>query len=350
MVTQPSVEVPDDVVEYSADALSRGWSDGLPVIHPTEALVATFIEASGLPGSRRLGRLYPNGVDCTVELVAINAVMAGAPRVAMPLMCAAVVAMADPKFDLAAVNATTAPVVPALVVSGPVRDQLSIPYKHSAWGGVAGPAPAIGRALRLVMRNVAGQVPGQTSEAVFGQPARVTGIVTAEWLEESPWPSIGERRGISADSVTVFGALGTTNIFNSIGTNGAEILEVIGKSLAFMGNNNMDHSSVFAHQLVALNPTWAKKVYVQYPNLEDVQEILYKHANLPIDWFPASLQPALEVAGKVKSGRVYLMDGPDDVSVVVNGGKGGLHATMLPGMTNLPVTRSISSDSWDREA
>jgi len=350
-LSQERVEVGgeiEDVVEFSAEALAKGWSDGLPCVPPTEERVLAHIAASGLPPGHALGRLFPSGAMCTVELLAVNAVMAGAPPASMPLLCAAVSAVTDPAFDIAGVNATTASVVPALVVSGPVRDVLGIPHKHSALGGEAGPAPAIGRALRLVMRNVAGQVAGRTSESVFGQPGRVVGIVTAEWTEESPWPSLGERRGVPGDSVTAFGVLGTANILNSYGSSGAEILEVIGKSLAYMGNNNMDHSAQFAHQVVALNPVWARIVAAEFPKMEDVQERLYHHCAVPIESFPESLRGPLERADDIREdGRVYLMDSPEDVSVIVHGGKGSLHAAMLPGMSNhLPVTRSLDPATW----
>jgi hypothetical protein len=342
------VEVSDDIAEFSQDALARGWSDGLPLIPPTEARVQAHIAASSLDAQRVLGVLYPSGVSCTVEQLAVNAVMAGAPANAMPLMAASVSAMADQAFDLAGINATTASVVPALVVSGDVRDTIGLPYKHAAFGGQAGPAPAIGRALRLVVRNVAGQVAGVSSESVFGQPGRVTGIVTAEWIEESPWPSLGERRGFPGDSVTVFGVLGSANILNSYGSSGNEILEVIAKSLCYMGNNNMDHSAQFAHQLVSLNPVWARIVAREFPKMEDVQEQLYIHSAVPIENFPESLRRPLEEAGDIRSdGKVYLMDTPDDVSVIVNGGKGSLHGCMLPAMSNmLPVTRSLDPATW----
>ena len=348
-LTQERVDVADDVREFSSYVLSQGWSDGLPVLHPTEALVSEFVDASGLAADFVLGRLKPLGALCTVELLAVNAVMAGAPAVSMPLLCAAVNAMADPAFDLAGINATTASVVPALIVNGPVRHELDIPMRHSAFGGMAGPAPAIGRALRLVIRNVAGQVAGKTSESVFGQPGRVTGIVVAEWEEESPWPGLSERRGTAGSALTLAGVLGTANILNSIGSSGSEILEVVGKSLGFMGNNNMDHSSQYAHQVVALNPVWAKIVAREFPSIEDVLEIIYKHAALPIEWFPASLHASLEEAGDVHAdGKVYLMDAPDDLQLFVCGGMGNLHAAMMPGMSNMiTITRSLSADRWE---
>jgi hypothetical protein len=340
------IEIDDD---FAAEAARRGWADGLPLIPPAEPLVAEFVAASGLAAEFVLGRLYPSGALCTVELLAANAVMAGAPAITMPLLCAAVSAVADPAFDLAGVNTTTAAVVPAFVVSGPVRDELEIPFSHSALGGVACSAPAIGRAVRLVMRNVAGQVAGASSASVFGQPARVTGIVTAEWEERSPWPALGTRRGVKGSSVTAFGVLGTANVIDTLGTNGAEIVEVVGRSLAYMGSNNMDKGSTFAHQLVAVNPIWAEKIATAYPRMEDVQERLYSFAYLEIERFPATMRPVLEAGRRFRDGRVYLMDSPDDVSVIVNGGTGNLHGTMFPGMSNLlPVTRSLDVSTWAR--
>jgi hypothetical protein len=341
------LDLSEDVATFTREALSRGWGDGLPLIPPTEELVAEFVASSGLDAASSLGRLYPSGADCTVELLAANAVMAGASPVAMPLMAAMVSAAADPRFDLAGINTTTASVVPAFVVSGAGRHDFNIAYRHGALGGAVSAAPAIGRALRLVMRNVAGQVSGETSASVFGNPARVAGLVTAEWEEQSPWPSLGERRGFSGTSVTAFGVLGTANIIDTLGTDGAEIVEVIGRSLGYMGNNNMDKGSSFAHQLVAVNPIWAQKIHATYPLMEDVQERLYALSTVRIEEFPASMRDALVERGKVRDGHVWLMDSPSDVSVIVNGGTGNLHAVMLPGMSNLlPVTRGISPADW----
>jgi hypothetical protein len=343
----PRVELSEDVSDFTREAVARGWGDGLPLIPPTEDLVDGFVAASGLDAAFSLGRLYPSAAPCTVELLAANAVMAGARADSMPLLAAMVSATADPAFDLAGINTTTASVVPAFVVSGSARDDFDIAYRHGSLGGAVSSAPAIGRAVRLVMRNVAGQVSGETSASVFGNPARVAGVVTAEWEEESPWPSLGERRGFSGSAVTAFGVLGTANIIDTLGTDGAEIVEVIGRSLGYMGNNNMDKGSSFAHQLVAVNPVWARKIHATYPSMEDVQERLHAFSSIRIEAFPATMRDALEDRGKVRDGHVHLMDGPDDVSVIVNGGSGNLHAVMLPGMSNLlPVTRSLDPEDW----
>jgi len=109
----------------------------------------------------------------------------------------------------------------------------------------------------------------------------------------------------------------------------------------------MDKGSTFAHQLVAINPIWAEKIAAAYPRMEDVQERLYSFAHIESERFPVTLRPVLENGRRFHDGRVYLMDSPEDVSVIVNGGTGNLHATMLPEMSNLlPVTRSLEQSTW----
>lgn len=336
----PSLD-PTALIEQS---VAEGWGDGLPIIPATRDRVAEFVVASGQDGSQVLGVLPPLRTHCTVEQLAINAVLAGAPAKAMPLMCAAVKAMADPRFDLGGINVTTNSVVPALVVNGPVRDAVGIPYQYSVFGGVAGPAPAIGRALRLLMRNVAGQTPGQSTEATFGQPGRVAGIVVAEWEDHSPWAPLAERRGVAGDAVTVFGTLGTANIMDTISGSALEVLTVIGKSLAYMGNNHFNVASQYAEQMVAINTVWANELIAkEFPRIEDVAEVIWEHARIPLDAFPDTLRPHIERRGRIDDkGRVWLMETPDELHIIVCGGLGNVHATMLPGFSHsVAITESV---------
>ena len=121
------------------------------------------VAASGRFPDECIAVLPPRNGRCTVEKLAINAVMAGAPPESMPLLCAGIEAMAEKQFNLFALNTTTSCVVPGMFVNGPSRDALEIPYDTGCFGGAAGPGPAIGRATRLVMRNVGGLVVGVSS-------------------------------------------------------------------------------------------------------------------------------------------------------------------------------------------
>jgi len=337
------LDVDDDPVAFTEYATKAGWGDGLPVIPPTEARVRDYVAASDRFPEVCLAELPPRNGRATVEKLAINAVMAGAPAAAMPLLCSAVEAMAEPEFNLFALNTTTSCVVPGLFVNGPARHELGLPYEAGCFGGVVGPGPAIGRALRLVMRNVAGQVVGVSSKSVFGQPGRVTGIVVGEWEERSPWAPLGERRGVSGNAVTVHGCTGTIDIADIVADDGRDLVEVIGKSLAFPGTNAFIGAHHGAEILVCLSPPWADLIAATYPAVEDLQERLWAHAALPVDWWPEPHRRKAEESGRIDDdGLVHLVESPDHMMVMVCGGLGNLHALALHSFgPTRAVTRSF---------
>ena len=322
----------DDVVAFTKLATDAGWGDGLPVVPPTEARVREWCAASERFPEDLLAALPPRNGRCTVEKLAVNAVLAGAPAESMPLLCAAVEAMSDPDFNLFALNTTTSCVVPGVFVNGPVRDDLGISYGPGCFGGVAGPAPAIGRALRLVMRNVGGQVVGESSKSVFGQPGRVTGIVVGEWEERSPWAPLSERRGVApgVNAVTVHGCTGTIDVADIVADNGRDLVAVIGKSLAVLGTNAFIGSHHGAELMVAIAPPWAELIDASFADLDDVCAELWRNAALPVSSWPAPHQKALHENGRVDDhGLVPVVDAPEQLLVLVCGGLGNLHALAL---------------------
>lgn len=321
------VETEIDVMEFTRESLKMGWGDGLPLIPPTEGRVRAFLAASNFFPDQVIATLPPLRAECTVEKIAINAVMAGAPPESMPLLVAAVEAFAAPNFELYGLNATTAPVIPMIVVNGPIRDQLDIPYKHSCLGGAATTAAAIGRALRLIIRNLAGQVAGVTSQTVFGSPGRISGILFGEWEERSPWAPFAERQGVKGNAVTAYGTNGTQNIIDTSSQKGQEFLEIIGKSLGYPGANGFSPAVPYAEIMVAVNPIWAEIIARDVPKLEDVQQILWEQSSLPADFLVHQHREQLEKQNRVRNGRVYLATEPEDVFVICCGGTGSLHAT-----------------------
>jgi hypothetical protein len=323
------IEVDDDVVAFSDFATKAGWGDGLPLVPPTEVRVREHVAASGRFPDESLGEVPPRNGRATVEKVAINAVMAGAPAASMPLLLAAIEAMLEPDFNLFALNTTTCCVVPGLFVHGRARHELTIPMGVGCFGGVAGPGASIGRATRLVMRNIGGQRVGENSKSVFGQPGRVSGICVAEWEERSPWPSLGSRRGLvpGASGVTVHGVTGTIDIADIYCQDGATLAQLIGRSLAFPGTNAYlgDHHG--AEILVAIAPPWADLVAHSFATMDAVQEALWTAAALPLSEFPEPHRRAHEAHGRVADdGRVHVVESPEHLLVMVCGGLGNLHA------------------------
>jgi len=334
-----------DIAEFTAFADAQGWGDGLPLVPPTESRVRHFLAANHRYPDEVIATL-PGEVDCTIEKLVINAVMAGAPASSLELLVAMLASIADPDFELYGVNATTAPVYPAFVVNGPIRDALPVPYGYGCLGGVPGPAAAVGRALRLVMRNIAGQVAGVTSQTTFGSPGRIAGIVTGEWEEKSPWAPLAERRaGIRGNAVTSFGTMGTQNVIDTTAHSATDFLEMIGKSAAYVGCNAFSGAVPFAEMMIALNPICAEIVGRAMPDIADVQECLWRFASVDAGELNALHRGQLEAQGRVRAdGRVYATPEPKDMLVFVAGGLGGLHATCFHSFgTSLAQTRAVAA-------
>jgi hypothetical protein len=317
----------DDVMEFTRFSMAKGWGDGLPLIPPTEARVRAFLARNNRYPDEVICSLPPVNADCTVEKIAINAVMAGAAPESLPLIIAALEAMAASDFELFGLNATTAPVVPLTLVNGPIRDRLNIPCRHGCLGGAPTTALAIGRAIRLVIRNVAGQEVNVTSQTTFGTPGRVAGILFGEWEERSPWAPLAERRGVKGDAVTVYGTMGTMNILDTTSQSGPEFLEMIGKSLGYPAANGFSPAMPYAEIMLAVNPVWAQIIHRDVPALEDVQEMIWNFSSLEANYLTPKHRAQLERQNRVINGRVYLATEPKDVYVVCCGGTGGLHAT-----------------------
>ena len=324
-----AIEVDDDPVAFQKLATDAGWGDGLPLIPPTPERVRAFVAASGRFPDELIGEVPPRNGRATVEKIAINAVMAGAPADAMPLLIASLDAMLDPEFNLFALNTTTCCVVPGLFVNGPARHELTIPMGPGCFGGDAGPGASIGRATRLIMRNIGGQRVGLNSKSVFGQPGRVSGICVAEWEERSPWTPLATRRGIDPgeNAVTVHGVTGTIDIADIASQEGRSLTELIGKSLAFPGTNAFIGRHHGAEIVVCIAPPWAELIAREYPSIEDLQSALFAAASLPLSWFPSPQAEAATANDRVDAGGlVHLVASPEDLLIMVCGGLGNLHA------------------------
>ena len=194
-------------------AFARGWTDGLPVVPPTEERVARMLEGTDLPPGHVLCTLPPDLAECTVEKVAINAVMAGCRPEYLPVVLAAVEAAAGPRFNIHGVSATTYFSGPVLIVNGPVRRQIGMNSGVNVLGQGNRANLTIGRALNLVVRNVGGARPGGVDQATFGSPSKLS-LCFPEDEEGSPWESLAIERGFSPEesTVTLFAAHGPIEV------------------------------------------------------------------------------------------------------------------------------------------
>lgn len=197
-------------LEDEIEALfERGWSDGLPVVPPTPERVLRMLSGTTRHASDVIAEIPPNLAPCTVEKVAINAVMAGCKPEYLPVVLAAVEAACRSEFGLHGLIATTLSHAPIIIVNGPIVDRIGLNYGVDALGQSCRANATIGRALQLVIKNVGGGRPGEIDRACLGQPGKL-GFCIAENEADSPWTSLATERGFAADAstVTLFGGEG----------------------------------------------------------------------------------------------------------------------------------------------
>ncbi|MGI9602548.1 MAG: thioredoxin family protein [Acidimicrobiales bacterium] len=200
-VTSRRIEIAplEDEMEAMFD---RGWSDGLPVVPPTEVRVMRMLEGTTRAPDEVVCLAPPNLVECSVEKVAINAVMAGCRPEYLPVVLAALDAVCTDEFNMHGVLATTMAVGPILVVNGPIRHQIGMNSGVNAMGQGNRPNATIGRAVQLTIRNVGGGRPGEIDRSTQGNPSK-WGLCFAEDEEGSAWESLAAERGFAPDASTV---------------------------------------------------------------------------------------------------------------------------------------------------
>ncbi len=184
--------------------LSHRMSDGYPVVPPTREAVNEMIAASGLPGSEIIGVMEPRKGLATVEMLAINGVMAGCRPAYMPVLVAAARAFCDPRFDMHGVMSTAGLAAPLVIISGPIVKQINLNYSFSALGPGWRANSTIGRASRLFCINIGQAWPGINDMKDAGNPAKF-GMVLAENEDQTPagWGTWRERLGFKKEDSTV---------------------------------------------------------------------------------------------------------------------------------------------------
>ena len=198
-------------------AFERGWSDGLPVVPPTEKRVLAMLDGTTRAPDDIVAVVPPDMAECSVEKVAINAVMAGCKPEYLPVVLAALEAACTDEFNVHGLLATTMPAGPVLIVNGPIRRALGMSSGINVLGQGNRANSTIGRALQLVIRNVGGGRPGEVDRATFGNPGKL-GFCFAEDEEGSPWQPLSVDLGMprGANTVTLFPGEGPRSIVDQL--------------------------------------------------------------------------------------------------------------------------------------
>ena len=330
--------------EIYAEFVRRQWCDGLPVVPPTPERVAAMLAGARADGAESLGLMPPLWRDCTLEKLAVNAVMAGCEPAAFPVIVAAVQAMLEPVFNLYGVQATTHPVAPLLVVNGPAAQAVGLHAGSGCFGPGFRANATIGRAIRLILMNVGGAWPGRHDMATQGSPAKFS-FAVAEREDATPWEPLSVSRGFRAEqsAVTVFGGEAPHNVNDHVSSTATGILNNIADVATTLGSNVGWYFSQ-SQLLVVLGPEHAATVAGDGFTRADVQRFVFEHARMPLsrlklggmwgihDW-PLWMQ-------KVTDDSVMLpqVQAPEDVLVMVAGGP-GKHSAVMP---NCTFSRAVS--------
>jgi hypothetical protein len=323
----------------------RGWTDGLPIVPPTQEAVREFLRFTDRDPRELIGVLPPRQGEATVEKIAANAVMAGCRPEYFPVVLTAIDALADPAFNLDSIQATTHPVAPLIVVNGPIAREFGINSGYNAFGQGFRANVTIGRAVRLVLMNIGGGLPGTGDRSTQGSPAKIAYCV-AENEVENPWEPLHVEAGLSPDvsTVTAFGCEGPHNIQDHYSSTGLGILLVIAGAMGQAGSNNILGAG---YPLLSLGPEHAATIARDGYSKRQVKEFLFEHARYPLARLGDDFRRALVHQ------RRKMVDSPDtmvpiareanDISVIVAGGA-GKHSSWQPtfGDGTKPVRRIIA--------
>jgi hypothetical protein len=339
-----TAEVPADTGLLFQYFISRGWSDGLPALAPTRPAVDAMIAGGRLEKDAVLGVIPPLNGIATIEKIAANAVMAGCLPEYFPLLQAALRCVIHPGFNLDGVQTTTGNVAPMLIINGPCRDRLQINYAGNALGQGWRANSTIGRALRLVLCNIGGAAPGIYDKSTLGQPAKYTFCV-AENEAENPWEPLHVERGMSrgADAVSAFGCSGVNSAVDMASQTAKGLLKTF--SLTMIGGFTSGVTSTEA--LLVICPEHAAILSAGGYSKADIRNELFSLArvshekisdeNLQLlanrrpSWFPSS------------SSEIPVIDRPEDLWIVVAGGKGAKSA-YIPGRTGTKLQTAAVED------
>ena len=339
------VEAPADPDALQEFFFAQGWSDGLPVTAPTATAVRAMLAAGRREARETLGPVPPRMRTATVEKIAVNAVMAGCRPEYFPVVLAALEAALEDDCRLYGIQTATNNTSPLIIVNGPAIERLGLNAAGNVFGQGCRANATIGRALQLILRNVGGDLPGETDMATQGQPGKFTFCI-AENERESPWLPLHVERGYRREdsTVTVIGASPGHNVFTYGCESGREIIDHLTGAMTALGHNNVIFPT---GPLVVLGPEHARVLARDGYDKEAIRQHLFRHARIPLDRFGDRTVRGLEhrrsrwFADAGDAGHIGVADHPSHVTIVVAGGA-GIHSQFVPtSFSYNPVTRLV---------
>jgi hypothetical protein len=338
------IEIGGDEDEQEA-MYERGWSDGLPLVPPTEERVLRMLDGTARDPQEVVGLIPPALAPATVEKIAINAVMAGCKPEYLPVVLAAVEAVLEEGFAMHGVLATTMFVGPVVVVNGAIRRRIGMNAKGNVLGQGNRANGAIGRALQLVIRNIGGGRPQEVDRATLGNPGKYT-YCFAEDEEGSCWEPLSVERGMKPgqSAVTVFAGFGLQGMVDQKSREPESLARSFAESLKAIHNVKLapccDALLVICpeHERTFRNAGWSKaRLY----------EELYKLCEIPGEELVAGAKGIAEGGPASLAGKTVNKFRPGGLMIVRAGGGAGMFSGIIGGWSqegprgSIPITKEV---------
>ncbi len=305
---------------------SNGWTDGLPVVPPTEAAVAACLEWALMPPDELIGIEPVRAQPITAEKLAINAVMAGCLPMHFPIVASAWQAMMCDEFLLHGVTSSTGGCAVLVILNGPVRREIGASGTFNALANSDRATAVIGRALRLALINLLDVRPGGIDRTTLGHPGKFSYCV-AEDEEDTTWQPLSVTRGLpeGVSAVTVMAAMAPRQIMNEWTTDPKEILETFASEM----RANQRHYSIYGGNYAIVIPKQLRE-HIQAAGWtkRDIAEFVHERARVRRgEW--AEVGKGAIVRGRADKVHTAL-DSPEHLLVVAAGGPAGGFGAVIP--------------------
>ncbi|MGI9335969.1 MAG: hypothetical protein ACR2RL_22710 [Gammaproteobacteria bacterium] len=316
----------DDAIAAQEFFHARGWTDGLPVVPPTQESIEACLDWAAMAPDLLVGMEPVRERALTAEKLAVNAVMAGCLPMHFPVVVAAFSAMLEEPFLLHGATASTGGAAILIVVNGPIRNELGMDGTFNALAASDRATTSIGRAIRLALYNLLDVRPGGTDRSTLGHPGKFSYCI-AEDEENSSWLSLAEERKIPklVSAVTVMAAGAPRQIMNEWTTDPQEILETYIAEI----KANMRHYSIWPGNYAIVVPPQLRTHFDRAGwSKADIRRYVYRYARVRrLDW--AECGKASVVRGRDDEEYSALSE-EDDLLVIAAGGPAGGFGAVIP--------------------
>ena len=327
-ITPPSTD-PAEATAWIEFYYQQGWSDGLPLVPPTPLRVTRMLSSTDRSADEIDGSVPPDNRPCTIEKIAINAVMAGCKPDYLEVVIAALRAALKDEFCMHGLLCTTYFSTPVMIVNGPITKQIGMNSGVNALGQGNRANATIGRALQLIVRNVGGGIPGGIDRATLGNPGKYT-FCFCEDESDAEWPSLSMDRGYTREDsvVNLFAGSGVQPFVDQQSRQPESLVKNLANSLRSVANTR---SFGMADAIIVISPEHRRVLREGGWTKPNLKQALYDELKTPgADIIRGKDGIAEGMPEKFKD--IILNKFRDDgLHIVGAGGKAGMFSAIISG-------------------